>query len=87
MDLSLHACQGCPMAISNRVENINWLVLVSLSRWRTNRKIISVSNKPVSWGPMPQGAPVSSTWQICTPRILVICSPIILRPQCLLSET
>ena len=31
-------------AITNRVENRNWLVLVSLTRWRTNRKIIYVSN-------------------------------------------
>ena len=59
MDLSLHACQGCPIVISNRVENRNWLVLVSLTRWRTNRKILSVSNRPVSWCPMSQGAPVS----------------------------
>ena len=28
MDLSLHACHGCPIAISNRVEKRNWLVLV-----------------------------------------------------------
>ena len=61
MDLSLHACQGCPIAISNKVVNQDWLVLVSLTRWRTNRKIISVSNRPVSWYPMPQGAPVSPT--------------------------
>ena len=59
MDLSLYACQGCPIAISHRVENRNWLVLVSLTRWRTNSKIISVSNRPVSWCPMSQGAPVS----------------------------
>ena len=56
MDLSLHSCQGCPTAISNRVENRNWLVLVLLTS--TNRKIISVSNRPVSWCPMSQGAPV-----------------------------
>ena len=66
MDLSLHACQGCPMTISNRVENRNWLVLVSLTRWRTNRKIISVSNRPVSWYPMSQGAPVSYRCHIFT---------------------
>ena len=47
--------------ITNRVENRNWLVLVSLTRWRTNRKIISVSNRPVSRCPMSQGAPVSPT--------------------------
>ena len=58
MDLSLHACQRCPIAISNRVENQNWLVLVLLTRWRTNRKIISVSNRPVLRYPMSQGAPV-----------------------------
>ena len=57
-DLSLHACQGCPISISNRVENRNWLVLVSLTRWRTFRKIITVANRPVSWCPMSQGAPV-----------------------------
>ena len=59
MDLRLYACQGCPITISNRVENRNWLVLVSLTRWRTNCKIISVSNRPVSRCPMSQGAPVS----------------------------
>ena len=59
MDLSLHACQGCPIAISSRVKNRNWLVLLSLARWRTNRKIISVSNRPVSWYPMSQGGSVS----------------------------
>ena len=47
------------MAISNRVEKRNWLVWVLLSRWRTDRKIISVSNRSVSWFPMSQGAPVS----------------------------
>ena len=36
MDLSLHACQGCPKAISNRVKNGNWLVFVPCTRWRTN---------------------------------------------------
>ena len=61
MDLSLHACQRSPIAISNRVENRNWLVLVSLTRRRTNRKIITVSNRPVFWCPMSQGAPVSPT--------------------------
>ena len=65
MDLRLCACQGCPIAISNRVENRNWLVLVSLTRWRTNRKIIFVSNRPVSRYPMFQGAPVSPTLR-CT---------------------
>ena len=70
MDLSLHTCQGCPAAISNRVENGNWIVLVPLTRWRENRKIISVSSRPVSWCPMSQGAPVS-------PTILhhLLCSP------------
>ena len=64
MDLSLHACQRCPIVISNRVENRNWLLLVSLTRWRTNSKILSVSNRPVSWCPMSQGAPVSPTHQM-----------------------
>ena len=64
MDLSLHLCQVCSIAISNRVENRNWLVLVSLTRWHTNRKIISVSNRLVSWCPMSQGAPVSPTHTI-----------------------
>ena len=59
MDLRLHACRGCPITISNRVENRNWLVLVSLTRWRTNRKIMSVSNRPVSRCPMSQGIPIS----------------------------
>ena len=31
MDQSLHTCQGCPTALSNRVENDNWLVLAPLS--------------------------------------------------------
>ena len=61
MDLSLHAYQACPIAISNRVENGNWLILVPLTRWRTNRKIISVSNRPATRYPMSQGAPVSPT--------------------------
>ena len=46
-----------PLAIG--WEKRNWLVLVSLTKWRTNHKIISVSNRPVSRYPMSQGAPVS----------------------------
>ena len=59
MGLSLHTCQGRPTSISNRVENGNRLVVVPLTRWRKNCKIISVSNKPVARCPKSQGAPVS----------------------------
>ena len=55
-----------PLALG-RVENQNWLVLVSLIRWRTNRKIIYVSNRPVTRCSMSQGAPVSPT-----PRVLPV---------------
>ena len=70
MDVSLHAYQACPIAISNRVENRNWLVLVPLTRWRTNRKIISVSNRPVSRYPMSQGAPVSPNYILYITKII-----------------
>ena len=75
MDLSLHACQRCPIAISNRVENRNWLVLVLLTRWRTNRKIISVSNRPVSRYPMSQGAPVSPKSKPKSAGLVALASP------------
>ena len=70
--LTYIAYQGYPTAISNRVENGNWLALVLLTRWRTNSKIISVSNRPGSWYPMSQGAPVS-------PKCVIICNKTLFR--------
>ena len=43
---------------SNRVENGNWLVLVPLTSWRTNRNIFSVKQACLMC-PKSQGAPVS----------------------------
>ena len=66
MVLCLHIYQGYPTVIANRMENRNWLALVPLTRWRTNRKIFSVSNRPVSWNPMSQCAPVSPNTELHT---------------------
>ena len=71
-------CQGCPTAISNMVENGDWLVLVSLTRWRTNSKIISVPNRPVCC----LASPANFTYGRVEAKVLshVTSMPVLLRP-------
>ena len=63
--VAVHTCQACPTANSNGVEKRNWLVLVPSTRWRTNLKIIFVSNRPYERYPSLK-VPQSPLYPFCS---------------------